>query len=162
MEHTYRIVVGVDGSPGGRLALHWALREAARRGGTVQAVIAWQWDGPEASGVTDINPKAAKDRAVQTLYRELDAAVAGFVTPPTVATEVVRGSPSLVLTRAAVDADVLVLGSHGHGRLHHAVLGSVSEDCIRRACCPVVVVPLPTRDKRGDADRPATTLVATH
>ncbi|HET8661357.1 MAG TPA: universal stress protein [Micromonosporaceae bacterium] len=158
MDHTYRIVVGVDGSPGGRLALRWALREAARRGGTVQAVIAWQWDGPESSVVT--SPEAAKDRAVQTLYRELDAAVTDFVTPPTVATEVVRGTPSLVLTRAAEDADLLVLGSHGHGRLHHAVLGSVSEDCVRRACCPVVVVPVPARDKRGGAGQPAATAVA--
>jgi nucleotide-binding universal stress UspA family protein len=36
----YRIVVGVDGSEGGDRALHWAVGEAARRGGTVQAVIA--------------------------------------------------------------------------------------------------------------------------
>jgi nucleotide-binding universal stress UspA family protein len=148
MDSTYRIVVGVDGSPGGRLALRWALREAARRGGTVQAVIAWQWEGPTVATVIDVNPEAAKDRAVQVLSRELDAAMADFTTPPPVATEVVRGSAAPVLTRAAADADLLALGSHGHGRLHRAVLGSVSEECIRHAGCPVVVVPLPAPDRR--------------
>lgn len=147
MDHTYRIVVGVDGSPGGRLALKWALREAARRGGTIQAVIAWQWDGPAAAPVPDVYPEAAKDRAVQILSRELDATMADFVTPPPVATEVVQGSPGAVLTRAAQDADLLALGSHGHGRLHRAVLGSVSEECIRHASCPVVVVPLAAHDR---------------
>jgi nucleotide-binding universal stress UspA family protein len=144
----YRIVVGVDGSPGGQLALGWALREAARRGGTVHAVIAWQWDGPALDPVMDINSELAKDRAAQILSQELDAAMADFATPPPVTTTVVQGSPGLVLTHAAADADLLALGSHGHGHLHRAVLGSVSETCIRHATCPVVVVPLPAPDRR--------------
>jgi len=148
MDSTYRIVVGVDGSPGGRLALSWALREAARRGGTVQAVIAWQREGPAVAPVIDINPEVAKDRAVQILSRELDAAMADFTTPPPVAAEVVQGSPAPVLTRAAADADLLALGSHGHSRLHRAVLGSVSEECIRHGNCPVVVVPMPSPDRQ--------------
>jgi nucleotide-binding universal stress UspA family protein len=143
MDRNYRIVVGVDGSPGGRLALKWALHEAARHGGRVQAVIAWQWDGVEAPPNAPASPDVARDQAVQVLSREVDAACADYVTPPVLATEVVHGSPAVVLTRAAVDADLLVLGSHGHGRLRHAVLGSVSEECVRRAPCPVVVVPLP-------------------
>jgi nucleotide-binding universal stress UspA family protein len=77
------------------------------------------------------------------MSREVDAACADFAPPPPLATEVVRGSAAPVLTRAAVHADLLVLGSHGHGRLHHAVLGSVSEECVRHARCPVVVVPAP-------------------
>ena len=44
---------------------------------------------------------------------------------------------------AARSADLLVLGSHGHSRLQHTVLGSVSEECIRKATCPVVVIPVP-------------------
>lgn len=143
MDRNYRIVVGVDGSPGGRLALTWALREATRRGGTVQAVIAWQWDGPALTTAVDANPDAARDRAVQTLSRELDAACADYTPPPTIVSDVVLGSPAAVLTRAAVGADLLVLGSHGHGRLRRAVLGSVSEQCVRHAPCPVVVVPAP-------------------
>jgi nucleotide-binding universal stress UspA family protein len=40
-----------------------------------------------------------------------------------------------------LEADVAVLGSHGHGALRRALLGSVSEGVIRRAPCPVLVVP---------------------
>ena len=44
MESNRLIVVGVDGSDGGRRALDWAADEAAARGGAVQAVAAWRWD----------------------------------------------------------------------------------------------------------------------
>jgi nucleotide-binding universal stress UspA family protein len=61
----------------------------------------------------------------------------------TVATEVLLGNPGHKLASAARGADLLVVGSHGHGRLLHAVLGSISEACIRHAPCPVVVTPQP-------------------
>lgn len=38
-------------------------------------------------------------------------------------------------------ADVIVLGSHGHGALHRALLGSISEGVLHRATCPVLIVP---------------------
>ncbi len=40
-----------------------------------------------------------------------------------------------------LDADLIVIGSHGHGALYRAVLGSVSEGVVRRSKCPVLVVP---------------------
>lgn len=40
-----------------------------------------------------------------------------------------------------MDAQLIVVGSHGHGALHRALLGSVSEGLIRHAPCPVVVIP---------------------
>lgn len=47
-----------------------------------------------------------------------------------------------ILAEAAqLEADVIVLGSHGHGALHRALLGSVSEGLVRGARCPVLVVP---------------------
>jgi len=42
-----------------------------------------------------------------------------------------------------LDADIILLGSHGHGLLHKALLGSVSESVIRHAPCGVLVVPSP-------------------
>ncbi len=62
-----------------------------------------------------------------------------------IAREVIEGRPADVLAGAARGADLLVLGSHGHSRVRHTVLGSVSEDCIRKAAGPVVVVPVPDR-----------------
>ncbi len=38
-------------------------------------------------------------------------------------------------------ADMIMLGSHGHGALFHLLIGSVSEGVIRQACCPVIIVP---------------------
>jgi nucleotide-binding universal stress UspA family protein len=39
-------------------------------------------------------------------------------------------------------ADMIMLGSHGHGALFHLLIGSVSEGIIRQASCPVIIVPL--------------------
>jgi nucleotide-binding universal stress UspA family protein len=54
--------------------------------------------------------------------------------------DLVEGEAAEVLLRAAADASVLVLGSHGRGRLLSALLGSVSAQCLRRARCPVVII----------------------
>ena len=136
---TYRIVVGVDGSEGGRRALSWAVAEAARRGGTVQAVTAWLWTQPDLGADLGAEHETA---ARQALDEAIAAARRGHP-DVAVAAETAAGFAAEVLTRAAADADLLVLGSHGHSRLFHAVLGSVAEECIRAAVCPVVVVPVP-------------------
>lgn len=39
------------------------------------------------------------------------------------------------------DADIIVLGSHGHGALYHLLIGSVSEGVVRKSSCPVLIVP---------------------
>lgn len=39
-------------------------------------------------------------------------------------------------------ADLIVMGSHGHGGLHHLLMGSVAEGVVRKARCPVVLVPV--------------------
>jgi nucleotide-binding universal stress UspA family protein len=143
MNATYMIVVGVDGSDGGRRALDWAVTEAANRGGTVQAVIAWSWDGIASGPITPTSPADARARATTTLDREIGQLCAHRGSAIPVATEVVEGRPADVLTAAARTADLLVLGSHGHSRVRHTVLGSVSEECVRKAACPVVVIPVP-------------------
>jgi nucleotide-binding universal stress UspA family protein len=136
---TYRIVVGFDGSDGGIRALSWAVAEAAKRGGTVQAVMAWQWTEPELG--TDVRA-AHGEMARLSLEEAIATARQGHPEVP-VAAEAVPGAPAEALTGAATDADLLVLGSHGHGRLFHAVLGSVAEQCVRAGVCPVVVIPVP-------------------
>jgi len=69
-----------------------------------------------------------------------------------IATEVLEGNAAVQLAEAARDADLLVVGSRGHGQVHHAVLGSVSEGCIRHAICPVVVLPVPHETTAHPAD----------
>ncbi|HYN94320.1 MAG TPA: universal stress protein [Pilimelia sp.] len=152
MSHNYLIVVGVDGSDGGRRALDWAVREAASRGGAVQAVIAWSVDDIAPRPLVTTSPTAERDRAAAILDEEISGVVQRHRSRLPVAGEVVEGSPAEALTAAASAADLLVLGSHGHSRVRHTVLGSVSDACIRRANCPVVVLPVPVSTPPAPAE----------
>lgn len=146
------IVVGVDGSDGGRRALRWAAHEAAGRDTAVQAVMAWHWDGIEAEAITATSPEEERQQAAAVLDREVKAVIAEHGSHLPIAAELIEGSPADVLTAAARGADLLVLGSHGHSGLLHRVLGSVSEACIRKAVCPVVVIPSGTGKPAPDRD----------
>ncbi|MEU3985934.1 universal stress protein [Streptomyces sp. NPDC026672] len=64
--------------------------------------------------------------------------------------QVVEGHPAAALTEAAKDAELLVVGSRGHGAFTGMLLGSVSHHCVHHATCPVLVV-------RADTDRTART-----
>ncbi|GAA5152298.1 MULTISPECIES: universal stress protein [Amycolatopsis] len=120
------LIVGVDGSASATAALRWAMRYAAATGTEVVAVTACA--SPPAVG----GSRLALDELV------------GQTRPPavTVGTRAVVGDPAQVLLAAAEDADLLVLGSHGHGLGLHALLGSVSAQCLRFASCPVVILPV--------------------
>ena len=154
------IVVGVDGSEGGRRALGWAAHEAAGRDTAVQAVMAWHWDGIEAEVITATSPEEERQQAAKVLDRELSAVIAEHGSHLPIAAELIEGSPAEVLTEAARSADLLVLGSHGHSGLLHRVLGSVSGTCIRKAGCPVVVVPPGAGTARPDRDPAVRTAAA--
>lgn len=143
MTSRHLIVVGVDGSEGGRRALDWAVREAGARGSAVQAVIAWSWDGLDFAPVLATSPGEAQEKASRLLNEEVAAVVDRHGSHLPVAAEVVEGRPADVLAAAGRTADLLVLGSHGHSRIRHTVLGSVSEEVIRKTACPVVVIPVP-------------------
>src|SRR5690625_3480316 len=128
MNDTHLIVVGVDGSDGGRRALEWAAREAAARGSALQAVTAWRWDVPHGglpeaiSGTTQsagANRQGEEQRAADLLASELSALPARVA----VASQVLEGRAADVLTDAARDADLLVVGSHGRSRVMTTVLG---------------------------------------
>lgn len=138
---TNLIVVGVDGSEGGRRALRWAVAEAQRTEAAVKAVTAWAWDGIEGPSPTATSPAGQRERAQGICTREVAAVAAALGTAVPIVRDVVEGPEDRVLAEAAQGARMLVLGSHGYGHLHHAVVGSVSEACIRRSTCPVVVVP---------------------
>jgi nucleotide-binding universal stress UspA family protein len=152
MNASYRMVVGVDGSEGGQRALRWAAGEAATRGGTVHAVAAYTVD---ALDTADIHGLERHQTNMQQVLAEEVAAAVAETAGASVTTQVTFGAAAEVLVRAARKADLLVLGSHGHGRLFHAVLGSVAEACTRAAPCPVVVVPVPRTEKAATHSTPA-------
>jgi nucleotide-binding universal stress UspA family protein len=66
--------------------------------------------------------------------------ITGDKTQVTVETVVLEGPPALELLKVANGAQLLVVGSRGHGALAGMLLGSVSEHCVSHAQCPVVVV----------------------
>lgn len=132
------LVVGVDGSDGGRQALRWAVGHADAVGGSVLAVAAWQWsDDDLSSGLSENERRHLSDM----LRREIEALPAQQRAAVPVRTKVVQGRPADVLAAASADAAMLVLGRHGHSRAHDKLVGSVSEECIRKAPCAVLVVP---------------------
>ena len=138
-----RIVVGVDGSASSLAALRWAVHQAELTGGTVDAVVAWQM--PATMTGFGFAPVAVADGSEmeQTAQRVLDHAVSKVTSPeggPAVRRLAVQGFPAPVLLGASARADLLVLGSRGHGGFSGALLGSVSQHCVRHARCPVVII----------------------
>lgn len=87
--------------------------------------------------------ETAEETRLMQVYKE-ELAARGLE----VSTRIVQGAPALdILDEAvAVQADLIVLGSHRHGTLHHLLLGSVSGAVLKRAPCPVLVVPALERE----------------
>ncbi|MCA2219301.1 universal stress protein [Jidongwangia harbinensis] len=106
----------------------------------------------EYGPVAATRPDQEAERATKLLTREIQALAERRGSAFPVAAEVIEGRPADVLAAAGAAADLLVLGSHGHSRVRHTVLGSVSEDCIRKATCPVVVIPVPIDQPRQTAE----------
>ena len=144
------IVVGVDGSPRSLAALRWAMEEAGLRAATVRAVYVWSWPYEECE-IGHLAGQAAFGRLRHAAEQALDEALrsAGCAQDPAVERRVADGAPARRLIEAADGAELLVVGSRGHGRLPGLVLGSVSRQCARGASCPVVIV----RDGASPAHR---------
>jgi nucleotide-binding universal stress UspA family protein len=134
-----KIVVGVDGSPSSVLALRWAARQAELTGGDVHAVTVWHM--PTTYGW--IPPVADIDWAgnARTTLGDAMKQALDDIRPEHVRRHVVEGHPVRALLAAAADADLLVVGSRGHGEFTGMLLGSVAQHVVAHAPCPVLVVP---------------------
>ncbi|MEV0702795.1 universal stress protein [Saccharopolyspora sp. NPDC050389] len=141
-EREPRVVVGVDGSPGSRAALRWAVRYAEQCGGEITALMAWS--APVFVEAMPMPPIVSDDesraRAEWELRKAVDETTALLATSARVRREVVRGHAARALLDRARGADLLVVGSRGHGGFGGVLLGSVSMHCVSHAHCPVVVV----------------------
>jgi nucleotide-binding universal stress UspA family protein len=137
-----KIVVGVDSSEGGRGALEWAVAEATLRGATVEAVHVWQLPvyaatpfGNVPLGVGDFEADAQK-----VFDEVVDACDSSALAAPIERT-FVAGHPASKLLEVAQDAELLVVGTRGHGGFTGLLLGSTSQQVAHHAPCPVVIVP---------------------
>jgi nucleotide-binding universal stress UspA family protein len=114
----------------------------------VLAVTGYTFEGLDPASLA--NREGRRQQSEEMLGEQVVAALADNPRVA-VATRVVYGSASDVLLHCAQDADLLVLGSHGHSRLRHALVGSVTEACVRGGVCPVVVVPAPVEQPTSPA-----------
>jgi nucleotide-binding universal stress UspA family protein len=138
-----RIVVGVDGSPSSRAALTWAVRQAELTGASVDAVTAWHYPvmvgGYAWAPVSVLDDTDFAAIAARVQSEELSQTVDPKSTVK-IGTSVQEGEAAQVLLEAADGADLLVVGSRGHGGFAGALLGSVSQHCAHHAPCPLVII----------------------
>ena len=140
---TERVLVGVDGSESSVTALKWAAHYAQATGGTIRAVLAWHY--PSAAGVapTGVMPATVESEVERSRLEAIGETVTsalGTEPPVEIERKAVYGHPAQVLIDESGDADLLVVGSRGHGGFSGMMLGSVSTHCVTHAHCPVTVV----------------------
>jgi nucleotide-binding universal stress UspA family protein len=141
------IVVGVDGSEPAVGALRWAAAQAELTGSILRVVTTWEWAqsyGWALPYPADFDPVAEARSVVEEAVDEAREAHPGVA----VKTAVVEGHPASVLVEESRGADLLVVGSRGHGEFSGMLLGSVSFHCVANAHCPVLVHRAPARDRR--------------
>jgi nucleotide-binding universal stress UspA family protein len=133
-----RIVVGIDGSPSSLGALSWAARQAQRTGSSLEVVMTWEWPPSYGWAVAvpdDFDPEEDVRKALVAAVKRVRAEYPNLRIDPIV----VKGHPAPILVEASKGADLLVVGSRGHGEFVGMLIGSVSEYCATNAQCPVLV-----------------------
>lgn len=140
---THPVVVGVDGSSPALTAVRWAAAEAARRNRALRLVTAVPWTTYRTVGIAAPAVEHHRPQVMERAHQLLEAAA----TEATEAEATVRverqareGKPAAVLGSESGDAELLVLGSRGHGGFAGLLLGSVGAAMASQASCPVVVV----------------------
>jgi nucleotide-binding universal stress UspA family protein len=135
------IIVGVDGSKHAEAALEFAIEEAALRGARLRIVSAWEL--PPVIEPMGFYPAEVIEDAREEAERIVGESVArAKELQPQVASEgiVVEGRAAAVLLEQAGRTDLIVVGSRGRGGFATLLLGSVSQEVVHHAPCPVVVV----------------------
>ena len=136
------ILVGHDGSKCAQEALGWAARLAARADMDLHVLRAWSlMSAPRPSSWSPgyVPPLAEYEQAVHDeLSRHV--AAAGLDPAVRVTCHVVHTSPAQGMIAAAAGADLLVVGARGRGGFAGLLLGSVSDQVVHHAPCPVTVV----------------------
>ena len=136
-----RIVVGLDGSAMSEAALDYACRRAERTGEIVMAIHGWKVHTPS----TDVFSSTARSvtdtlEEKQLLVGESVAGMRGTYPDVVVVSEAIPVGPADALVDASSNASLVVVGSRGRGFFSGLLLGSVSQDVLHRAHCPVAVV----------------------
>ena len=148
-----KVVAGIDDSFTSRDALCWAATEAQYRGVELKVVLA----AFLRPGTMPGDPSHDEGQMLARMLGEILvgplAGVTASIDPEpgyrhTFHDRGEREEPiGVILARAAADADLLVVGSHGYGNVSGLVMGSVTNDCLDEATCPVVIIPASCEDE---------------
>lgn len=141
------VIVGVDGSEHARAALVWAIEEARLRDDTL--VAAYVYTSPSLLYPAEVIPTASAERLGERTRKAARDELDGILSTVRQASADVRivaktiedPQPAYALTDLATEDDLLVVGSRGRGGFRGLLLGSVSQQCLQHAPCPVTVVP---------------------
>jgi nucleotide-binding universal stress UspA family protein len=115
-----RIVAGGDGSPSSLSALSWAIRQAALTGAAVDAVIAWHYPNLAASSgygmaAGGIEPSYDFREIAEKTITDAISSTQNPGSDVRVRARVIEGNPVPTLLDISANADLLVVGSRGHG-----------------------------------------------
>ncbi len=139
--HDPRVVVGIDGSEVSVQAAQAAFEAASLRG--IGLTLLHIWNGPTIDPAGMTLPNALTDGAMDEERLDMAETVAGLREQfPDVAVEehFEHGNASKVLAEVSGNAELVVVGSRGHGGLSRLVLGSTSHSLLQHSRCPVLVV----------------------
>ncbi len=133
-------IVGIDGSPGSSSAMDWAVARIDRVG-PIRPVYAWEYPAavwlPAPFAATAVPPA----EEMQAAAEEAALACTSTLTVPHHPTIVRRGEASTVLLDESRVAELLIVGTRGHGPIADALLGSVGRRCADKTTIPLVIVP---------------------
>jgi nucleotide-binding universal stress UspA family protein len=131
------IVVGVDGSPPSIAALRYAGRLAKALGCAIEAVAAWQYHLAVGTFTPlDWTPEEDTRALLEQAVRE----AFGGDAPAGLRRTVRQGHAASILADASAGAEMLIVGSRGHGGFAGMLLGSVSSSVSAHARCPVLIM----------------------
>ena len=140
---TGTVVVGVDGSPASVKALRWAIDRATAEHRTVTAVevrIPVRLS-PGTSYAPAPYGRIPRERDGNTLHDIVAEVQDAMPDAPTIHELERHGEPGVELARAAHGAAMLVLGHTPHGKTTELLFGRVTNECLRHADVPVVLIP---------------------
>jgi nucleotide-binding universal stress UspA family protein len=152
------IVVGHDGSRHADRALRWAADWARRTRLELHVVRTWTLSSaprPDSWSPGYVPPMADFEQAVRAAL-EHDV---GALELPSVTLHVLHGSSARRLVEVSAHADLCVVSARGRGGFAGLVMGSTTDQVVRHAQCPVVVIPAHALD---DAPQEADRIAADH
>lgn len=134
---SYQIVAGVDGSENSTCGLRWAVEEARLRDGRVIALFAWEFPMIGVPGAFE--REQLEERAKALINHHVASLSEHDVRVESV---IAHGEPgaSLIAACEQVAAELLVIGARRRNGLTGALIGSIEQQCIAYAPCPVLVV----------------------